>query len=145
PPLIPSHEVTNNPRLVAQGIVTQRPPESQIPELQIPQPNLQAVQISPETIQHYNMLNNSKMIAKLVPNLIVNDNNTNTVVSSKEQIIENIQNNLPPDPNATIEAQINAYDNMIKKYQAYNSADGYAINYPYDPYTVQQYQNNMTL
>ena len=127
PPLIPSRETINNPRLVAQGFTAQQP---QIPPIQAPvQKNIQ---------------NNSKIL-QLIPNLVGNNIGGISSNNTKEQIIANIQNNLPPDPNVIAAEQASAFDKMMKQYQAYNSVDGYAKSYPYDIYTMQQYQNNMAM
>jgi hypothetical protein len=142
PPLIPSHEVTNNPRLAAQGFAAQgfalQPPQN--PSISMTPQNPMEVNAA-----QWDTYSNSKMIAKLIPNLSANNITHNVSNNSREQVIENIQSNLPPDPSVIAAAQLNAYDNMIKKYQLYNSDDSYAKNYPYDPYTMQHSQNNMGL
>jgi len=108
PPLIPSHEIVNNPRLAAQGFITQQP--QMIPPFAcLPENN------------------------EFVPNLSINRNNGN------EQLLSNIQSNFPADTMCDKKS----CDDVLQNYQNYNSDDGYAKHYPYDPYAAQQYQQNM--
>ena len=83
----------------------------------------------------------------LTPNLSLNNLTPHSIgETTEEQIIANIQNTLPPPHSHCVPCpETNAYDTFINNYQTYNSAEGYATHYPYDPYTAQQYNSNMTL
>ena len=85
-------------------------------------------------------------ITQLIPNLS-SGNMSNTPQSSDNQIIANIQKNLPQynTPLASTTPVTNHYDTMMKNFNSYNSADGYARSYPFDPYVMQQYNQNMGL
>lgn len=118
---IPSYETVTNPRLNAQSF--QPHPTCPTIEDRIP--------ISS---------NSNADILKLIPNLSSNNgallgaNN-----QSKEQIIANIQNNLPIDPNHPVTSSIN----LVQEHQQYTSDNAYVQNYPYDPY-VTHYQQYMS-
>ena len=130
PPLIPSHEIIHNPRLSAQGFMIQQP--------QIPiDPIAQQQAMGYETRINTN-------ISDLIPNLSSN-NMISKNGSVHDQLINNIQKNLPIDPNDNTLKQAQLYDSMKKQHQAYTSSNSYATNYPHDPYTTQQYQNQMAL
>ena len=140
PPLIPSRETCNNPRLVAQSTSNSSPLISQAPLMTQTPSNIQNPFPTPKDI-----MASQREILKLIPNLSSNNLVANTFNSAQEQIIANIQSNLPNDSNLQQLSQINQYEDMLKKYQSYNSEYGYGKNYPYDPYNMQNYQNNMGL
>ncbi|XWV26965.1 putative bifunctional metalloprotease/ubiquitin-protein ligase [Tupanvirus soda lake] len=142
PPLIPSHESTPNPRLAAQGFMAQQP--------QIPQDAAQTYQMGQQILQNMAQQQNAPRdmrvntnLSQLIPNLSAG-NVAAPTGGSREQLIANIQSNLPPDPN-NIKQQTDTYENMIKKYKDYNSTNGYAMNYPFDPYLSQQNNNQFAL
>ena len=86
-------------------------------------------------------------ISQLAPNLS-GGSVGNQTASSQDQIIDNILKNMPEESNTTLpQATIthtNTYENMQKKYNSYNSVDGYSKSYPYDPYT-QQHQQQLAM
>ena len=114
-PIIPSHEPVQNPRLTAQGVV------SHFPKLPVVESK------------------NNAAILELIPNLSMN-NLVSTSAGTQNEIINNIQKNLP-DPQIEAAKQADLYDKMVKKSNNYNSDNGYANYYPYDNYTNQQNQN----
>ncbi|XWV25627.1 bifunctional metalloprotease ubiquitin-protein ligase [Tupanvirus deep ocean] len=141
PPLIPSHENTSNPRLAAQGFMTQQPQAQQDPA-QTYQMGQQILQNMAQQNAPRDMRINTNL-SQLIPNLSAG-NVVAPTGGTREQIIANIQNNLPSDP-TNIKQQTEAYEDMIKKYKDYNSTNGYAMNYPYDLYTAQQNNNQFAL
>ena len=79
-------------------------------------------------------------IGQLIPNLS-SGNMGNTPLNHEQQIIANIQKNLPSNQQSV--PPPNQYDIMMQKFNNYNSADGYARKYPFDPYVMDQYNKNM--
>jgi hypothetical protein len=135
-PIIPSYEQIGNPRLLAQGSSMQKNPISSNQEIP-PATN----KVNPSVVT------SNAEILKLIPNLSANINPNPTTANTKEQIIHNIKNSLPnnnPDSNKIDPVQTSEkYEELVNKYKTYYSANGYATKYPYDPYIVQEHNNQM--
>ncbi|ANB50394.1 hypothetical protein [Powai lake megavirus] len=95
-------------------------------------PNLQPVPSKPKT--EINL-----PIHLLAPNLCGYSSKN----SSNNDIISNIQNNIPVYEDEVIDKDAAAYQEFLNNYKKYNSDNGYAMSYPYDPYTIQEYYKNM--
>ena len=83
--------------------------------------------------------------SQIAPNLFGasanhNDNNENV------NVIENIMRHLPNDfteyQNGSSQQTLNP-EEIVKKSEEYNSENGYAKRYPYDPYRQREYNNNL--
>ena len=143
PQLVPPTEPTNiDPRLAAsiqsQMMPMMQPPIQQMsmmqPQMNMMQPQMNIMQQQQQPIQN---------ISELVPSL--SSGNVSTKKSPHDQLIANIQKNLPNlGTNNTGTTQSN-YDALMKNFNAYNSTDGYARSYPFDPFVMQQYNQNMAL
>lgn len=144
PAIIPSYEPVNNPRLSTQDFITPNVPIS----------SSNKSKDIPKFSENINptVATSNAQILKLIPNLAANTNPMPTAANTKEQIIHNIQNSLPdfntsgssPDSiPASPSKPPNDYEETIKKYLSYHSSDGYSTGYPYDPYVMQEHNNNM--
>ncbi|AVL93614.1 putative bifunctional metalloprotease/ubiquitin-protein ligase [Megavirus vitis] len=154
--IIPSYETIDNPRLNSQNQTQINNQQSnqqlnqqynqQLNQQPMPNihpsyteyiasqtvPNLQPVPSKPKT--EVNL-----PIHLLAPNLC----GYSTKNSSNNDVISNIQNNIPVYEDQIIDKDAAAYEEFIKNYKTYNSDNGYAMSYPYDPYTIQEYYKNM--
>ncbi|AGC01749.1 Zinc-dependent metalloprotease domain containing protein [Acanthamoeba polyphaga moumouvirus] len=142
---VPSYETVENPRMNAQNCGQ---------NIQSSQSN---VKIHPDYAQYIasqstTPINTPKIPEKisqpknipihlLAPNLCGFEPGTNT----SNNIIENIQNNIPAYEDENIDKDELTRQQIINNYKNYNSDSGYASRYPYDPYTTQEYLNNLAI
>ncbi|AGF85547.1 metalloprotease domain containing protein [Moumouvirus goulette] len=142
---VPSYETVENPRMNAQTCAQ---------NTQFPQSN---VKIHPDYTQYVasqatTPISASKIPEKvsqqknipihlLAPNLCGFEPGTN----SSNNIIENIQNNIPSYEDDSINKDELTRQEIINNYKNYNSDNGYASRYPYDPYTTREYLNNISV
>ena len=149
PHMVSSYEpaANHNPRMAAQGYVVQPQTPYEIP-YEIPPQGINPAYVSaqypppppnfvpPNAVPAYSAPVPRPPI-HTAPNLSVNNLAPSTAGNSHEQIIANIQNNMAPDSSGN--STINGYEDFMKSYQKYNSVNGYASNYPYDPYSTGEY------
>jgi len=93
--------------------------------------------------------NTNSNISQLAPNLCGKIVSANKHLSNEEELMSNIQKNLPPEfftdtPSAT-ESLTNTHNNITNSYQKYNSQNGYATTYPFDTNTAQYQQQLATI
>uniref|UniRef100_A0A6G6ABX8 Zn-dependent metalloprotease domain-containing protein n=1 Tax=Borely moumouvirus TaxID=2712067 RepID=A0A6G6ABX8_9VIRU len=150
---VPSYETVENPRLNAQNTqplqsnVKIHPDyaqyiaaQSTIPtNIPVNTSNNASINISkvPEKISHSKNI----PIHLLAPNLCGFEPGTNT----SNNILENIQNNIPVYEDENTDKDEITRQQIINSYNNYNSDNGYASRYPYDPYTTQEYLNNLAV
>jgi hypothetical protein len=139
PPLIPARETVPNPRLSAQGSIAYVAQQPQIPQ-EVIQP--QASQPATPTMTN-------DMINRLIPNLCGGNTQQNPNLTTRDQILANIQSMLPQDSmtpqiaQPVVQRSNQTPVDPISQYQSYNSTNGYASSYPYDPYSAQEYHRYM--
>ena len=136
---------TYRPRINTNGQGDFNPPEpkndlteSELePATQVPRFGEEEGQRDPRSNAHQNQVTND-------PNGTNGPNDTNDQETDREQIISNIQNNISQIPQPP-ENPVSPYQKIIDHYRSYNSDNGYAHAYPYDPYTAQQYNQHMSV
>lgn len=148
PPSVPSYEKTEKPEMPIQHThqhTHQMPPMQPMPPMSS-MPPMQSMRPmhAPHQMPMQQTADRFRSVNDLIPNLSGGFNQASNHGTAQNQIISNIQSNLPNDTTNSFPSN-NPYTNMQKEQSNYNSDNGYGMNYRYDPYNTQQQRNQMLM